>query len=66
MAIDAQIKHSARKLQNAQKMGEQVTADNKKQKEKLDRLRNDLNDAKEAADAAQGKVIFFTAFYRLD
>jgi structural maintenance of chromosome 1 len=54
VAIDAQIQHSTRKLNNAQKMGEQVRKDITRQQEKVDSLRNELARTKQAADAAQG------------
>lgn len=55
VAIEAQIKHCMRKLQRVKETGQQVTTDNKKQKEKLASLERDLADARAAADAAQGE-----------
>ncbi|KAF7984629.1 hypothetical protein HWV62_12853 [Athelia sp. TMB] len=53
VAIEAQIKHCMRKLQRVKETAQQVTADNKKQKDKLASLERDLADARAAADAAQ-------------
>ncbi|KIM86143.1 hypothetical protein PILCRDRAFT_334537 [Piloderma croceum F 1598] len=53
VAIDAQIKHSSRKLKNATEMGEQVTSNQTRQKEKLSALKKDLASVKKDADAAQ-------------
>lgn len=54
--VDAQIKHSLRKLQNAQKMQEQVGNDVERQQAKLHRLTRDLSNARQAADEAAGKT----------
>jgi structural maintenance of chromosome 1 len=59
VATDAQLKHASRKLQNAQNMGEQVTKDYQRQKEKLDGLRKDLTSVQKDANAAQGTTISF-------
>ncbi|KAJ8594932.1 RecF/RecN/SMC protein [Rhizopogon salebrosus TDB-379] len=50
--VDAQIKHSTRKLQNAKKMQEQVGNDAERQQAKLQGLMRDLANAKQAADEA--------------
>ncbi|KAG1728564.1 RecF/RecN/SMC [Suillus lakei] len=50
--VDAQIKHSSRKLQNSQKMQEQVGNDAERQQAKLHSLRRDLANARQAADEA--------------
>ncbi|KAG1847796.1 P-loop containing nucleoside triphosphate hydrolase protein [Suillus tomentosus] len=50
--VDAQIKHSSRKLQNSQKIQEQVGNDAERQQAKLHSLRRDLSNAKQAADEA--------------
>lgn len=55
MEVDAQIKHSSRKLQNSQKIQEQVGNDAERQQAKLHSLRRDLSNAKQAADEAAGK-----------
>lgn len=54
VAIEAQIKHSLRKAKGAKEMAQQVTADSERQKKKLVELERDLDDARAAADAAQG------------
>jgi structural maintenance of chromosome 1 len=53
--VDAQIKHSSRKLQNSQKIQEQVGNDAERQQAKLHSLRRDLSNARQAADEAAGK-----------
>jgi hypothetical protein len=53
--VDAQIKHSSRKLQNSQKIQEQVGNDAERQLAKLHSLRRDLANARQAADEAAGK-----------
>ncbi|KAG2151543.1 RecF/RecN/SMC [Suillus clintonianus] len=50
--VDAQIKHSSRKLQNSQKMQEQVGNDAERQQAKLHSLTRDLVNARQAADEA--------------
>ncbi|KAG1770008.1 RecF/RecN/SMC [Suillus occidentalis] len=50
--VDAQIKHSSRKLQNSQKIQEQVGNDAERQQAKLHSLRRDLSNARQAADEA--------------
>lgn len=50
--VDAQIKHSSRKLQNSQKIQEQVGNDAERQQAKLQSLRRDLSNARQAADEA--------------
>ena len=54
--MDAQLRHSTRKLQNAQTMGEQVVKDKERQKEKLEGLKKDLVMVRKDADAAQGAL----------
>lgn len=54
MEVDAQIKHSLRKLHNAQKMQEQVGNDAERQQAKLNGLLRDLTNARQAADQAAG------------
>ncbi|KAI0692899.1 cohesin complex subunit psm1 [Cytidiella melzeri] len=51
--VEAQIAHSTRKRDSAQKMIEQVTKDADKQRAKLATLQRDLLAVKNAADAAQ-------------
>ena len=51
--VEAQIAHSTRKRDNAQKMLEQVTKDADKQRAKLASLQRDLEVVKQAADEAQ-------------
>lgn len=46
MEVDAQIKHSSRKLQNALKMQEQVSNDAERHQTKLDGLMRDLANAR--------------------
>lgn len=53
--VDAQIKHSSRKLQNAQKMQEQVGNDAERQQAKLHGLTRDFANARQAADEAAGE-----------
>ncbi|KAG1840638.1 hypothetical protein F4604DRAFT_1832337 [Suillus subluteus] len=50
--VDAQIKHSSRKLQNSLKIEEQVDNDAERQQAKLHSLRRDLSNARQAADEA--------------
>ncbi|EGO04101.1 hypothetical protein SERLA73DRAFT_102460 [Serpula lacrymans var. lacrymans S7.3] len=52
-ATEAQMKHSTRKIQNAQNTDEQLTKDAERQREKLTGLQKDLQDVRKAADAAQ-------------
>lgn len=54
MQIEAQIAHSTRKRDNAQKVLEQVSRDAEKQHKRLDSIRRDLAAVRNAADAAQG------------
>ncbi|KAI0084077.1 condensin complex subunit SMC1 [Irpex rosettiformis] len=51
--VEAQIAHSMRKRDNAQKMIEQVTKDADKQRAKLAALQRDLEVVRQAADEAQ-------------
>jgi structural maintenance of chromosome 1 len=53
--VDAQIKHSSRKLQNSQKIQEQVGNDAERQQAKLHSLSRDLSNARQAADEAAGQ-----------
>ncbi|KAG0708416.1 hypothetical protein DFH29DRAFT_479888 [Suillus ampliporus] len=50
--VDAQIKHSSRKLQNSQKIQEQVGNDAERQQAKLHSLTRDLANARQAAEEA--------------
>ncbi|KIK41439.1 hypothetical protein CY34DRAFT_203385 [Suillus luteus UH-Slu-Lm8-n1] len=50
--VDAQIKHSSRKLQNSQKIQEQVGNNAGRQQAKLHSLRRDISNARQAADEA--------------
>ncbi|KAF9225691.1 condensin complex subunit SMC1 [Gyrodon lividus] len=52
VATDEKIKHSTRKMQNAQAMHEQVGKDEERQRARLDTLRRDLQIARSAADEA--------------
>ncbi|KIK38968.1 hypothetical protein CY34DRAFT_14702 [Suillus luteus UH-Slu-Lm8-n1] len=52
VAVDAQIKLSSRKLQNSQKIQEQVDNGAERQQTKLYSLRRDLSNARQAADEA--------------
>ncbi|KAF8137566.1 RecF/RecN/SMC, partial [Boletus edulis] len=52
VATDEKVKHSARKMQNAQNMREQVGKDEERQQTKLNTLRRDLQTAHSAADEA--------------
>ncbi|KAN0084141.1 RecF/RecN/SMC [Tylopilus felleus] len=52
VATDEKIKHSTRKMQNAQATHEQVTKDEDRQQSKLNTLRRDLQTAGRAADEA--------------
>ena len=52
--IEAQIAHSRRKKDNAQKIIDQVQKEADKQRSKLDSLQRDLQVVQNAADAAQG------------
>jgi hypothetical protein len=54
--VDAQIKHSSRKLQNALKMQEQVSNDAERHQTKLDGLMQDLPNARQTADEAAGRL----------
>ncbi|KAG1744321.1 P-loop containing nucleoside triphosphate hydrolase protein [Suillus occidentalis] len=51
-ALEAKIKHSSKKLQNSQKIQEQVGNDAERQQAKLHSLRRDLSNARQAADEA--------------
>ncbi|KAF8840540.1 RecF/RecN/SMC protein [Paxillus ammoniavirescens] len=52
VATDEKIKHSTRRMQNAQTMREQVGKDEERQRAKLESLRRDLQTARIAADEA--------------
>lgn len=66
MAIEASIAHSSRKLNNAQKLEEQVSKDVERQDTKVRGYQGDLQSVQKAANEAQGKwqayprAIFFT------
>lgn len=52
--MEAQIAHSTRKRDNAQKLIEQVNRDGEKQRSRLASLRKDLDTVRNAANVAQG------------
>lgn len=55
MAIEASIAHSSRKLNNAQKLQEQVSKDVERQDTKVRGYQGDLQSVQKAANEAQGK-----------
>jgi len=55
VAIEASIAHSTRKLNNAQKLREQVSKDVEKQATKSSDYQADLETVQKAANEAQGK-----------
>jgi len=55
MAVEASIAHSTRKLNNAQKVQEQVTKEVEKQATKLRGYQSDLETVQKASDEARGK-----------
>lgn len=55
MAVEASIAHSTRKLNNAQKLQEQVSKEVEKQVTKLQGHQRDLETVQKAADEAQGE-----------
>ena len=55
MAIEASIAHSTRKLNNAQKLQEQVSKDVDKQATKVRSYQGDLETVQRAANEAQGE-----------
>ena len=56
MAIEASIAHSTRKLNNAQKLREQVSKDVEKQASKVRSYQVDLETVQRAANEAQGEL----------
>lgn len=67
MQVEAQIAHSARKRDNARKIADQVTKDAEKQRTKLNKLEQDLDFVKRAADEAQGmclRIHFASALHK--
>jgi len=55
VAVEAFIAHSTRKLNNAQKLQEQVSKEVEKQATKLQGYQTDLETVQKAADEAQGE-----------
>ena len=55
MAIEASIAHSSRKLNNAQKLQEQVSKEVERQATKVRGYQGDLQSVQKAANEAQGK-----------
>ena len=55
MAVEASIAHSTRKLNNAQKLQEQVSKEVEKQAAKVQGYQSDLETVQKAADEAQGE-----------
>jgi structural maintenance of chromosome 1 len=55
VAVEASIAHSTRKLNNAQKLQEQVSKEVEKQAAKLQGYQRDLETVQKAADEAQGE-----------
>jgi structural maintenance of chromosome 1 len=55
LAVEASVAHSSRKLNNAQKLQEQVSKDVERQATKLRGYRGDLETVQRAANEAQGK-----------
>lgn len=55
MVVEASIAHSTRKLNNAQKLQEQVSKEVEKQVTKLQGYQRDLETVQKAADEAQGE-----------
>jgi hypothetical protein len=55
VAVEASIAHSTRKLNNAQRLQEQVSKEVEKQTTKLQGYQRDLETVQKAADEAQGE-----------
>jgi structural maintenance of chromosome 1 len=55
MAVEASIAHSSRKLNNAQKLQEQVSKEVERQATKVRGYQGDLQSVQKAANEAQGK-----------
>ena len=55
VAVEASIAHSSRKLNNAQKLQEQVSKDVERQAMKVRGYRGDLGTVQKAANEAQGE-----------
>lgn len=55
VAIDTQVQHHERKIQNTEKIIETIQRDSRKQQDTLERYRRDLAEIKKAADEAQSK-----------
>jgi structural maintenance of chromosome 1 len=55
LAVEASVAHSSRKLNNAQKLQEQVSKDVDRQATKLRGYRGDLETVQRAANEAQGE-----------
>jgi structural maintenance of chromosome 1 len=55
MTVEASIAHSSRKLNNAQKLQEQVFKDVERQTTKVRGYQGDLQSVQKAANEAQGK-----------
>jgi structural maintenance of chromosome 1 len=55
VAIEASVAHSSRKLNNAQKLQEQVSKEVERQATKVRGYQGDLQSVQKAANEAQGK-----------
>jgi structural maintenance of chromosome 1 len=55
MAVEASIAHSSRKLNNAQKLQEQVSKEVERQATKVRGYQGDMQSVQKAANEAQGK-----------
>ena len=60
VAIDTQVQHHERKIQNTEKIIETIQRDAKKQQDTLERYQRDLAEIKKAADEAQSKSLLRT------
>jgi len=58
-AVEAQITHTTRKINNATKTMEEVDRNETKLSERVQSLQNELASVKKAADAAQGTYRLF-------
>lgn len=65
MAIETQITHAERKIQNAEKISEEVKRDSAKEQQHYDQLKRNLAEVKKAADAAASECMISDLTRRL-
>lgn len=58
MAVEAQITHSARKINNATKTRDEVARNEQKLRDRVESLEKELAGVRRAANLAQGPVCF--------